>query len=510
MLLRLSPERYEALIRYTKEANLNMLRSEGFSIRETDEFYELCDRYGVMVTQQIFGRSIPDEALAVSCIEDMMLRLRPHPSLVHFLGHDETFPTETLDKAYQDLIEKYDVNRTYQPHSGAFNAKDRVKTGGTRTGSREVWTYATPPHYYTHEKTGTWGFAQSGGIGGIVAPYESIRRFIPKEDQWPLWSETMSFHTVIQGAKFFDTVVEQLDARYGPSSGIEEFCTKAMALNYECARGMYEAYGRDKYRANGITTWKYDAAWPAVMTWNYIDWHLLAGGAYYGAKKACEALHPQYAYDDNAVYVINAYYKDFENLKVTAKVLNSDLSVKLNRTETIGVAADGKTKAFVIDGLDDLSTTYFLQLTLDDADGKRISDNFYWLSTSKDIPGEVNGSWSNYKIRPKSIADYTRLNQLPTLDLNATCAIRPQGEESLAEVTVANRTDQLAFSIHLAIKKGQDGEEVAPTYWKDNYFCLLPNESKTVTAVFKTADLTGATPVVAIDGWNIKPRVCTP
>ncbi len=38
MLLRLTPRRYEALIRYAREANLNMLRSEGFSIRETDEF----------------------------------------------------------------------------------------------------------------------------------------------------------------------------------------------------------------------------------------------------------------------------------------------------------------------------------------------------------------------------------------------------------------------------------------------------------------------------------------
>ncbi|GAH25408.1 unnamed protein product, partial [marine sediment metagenome] len=49
MLLRLIPERYDALVRYAKEANLNMLRSEGFSIRETEEFYDFCDQYGVMV-----------------------------------------------------------------------------------------------------------------------------------------------------------------------------------------------------------------------------------------------------------------------------------------------------------------------------------------------------------------------------------------------------------------------------------------------------------------------------
>ena len=103
MLLRFSHRRYDALVRYAKEANLNMLRSEGFSIRETDEFYDLCDEHGVMVTQQLFGRSIPDEPLAIACVEDTILRIRNHPSLVHFLGHDETYPTPSLDKAYRDI-----------------------------------------------------------------------------------------------------------------------------------------------------------------------------------------------------------------------------------------------------------------------------------------------------------------------------------------------------------------------------------------------------------------------
>jgi beta-galactosidase/beta-glucuronidase len=76
MLLRLTKTRYEALVRYAREAGLNMLRSEGFSVRETDMFYDLCDEYGVMVTQQIFGRTILDEDLAIQCAEDTMLRIR--------------------------------------------------------------------------------------------------------------------------------------------------------------------------------------------------------------------------------------------------------------------------------------------------------------------------------------------------------------------------------------------------------------------------------------------------
>src|SRR5690606_5408880 len=160
MLLRLHPRRYDALIRYARDAGLNMLRSEGFSIRETDDFYALCAHSGVMVTQQRFARSIPDEDLSVDCIRDMLLRIRNHPSLVHFLGHDETFPTESLDQAYRDLIAELTPERSYQPHSGAFDVEERFQTGGTRTGTRALWTYAGPAHYYTHRADGAWGFAQ--------------------------------------------------------------------------------------------------------------------------------------------------------------------------------------------------------------------------------------------------------------------------------------------------------------------------------------------------------------
>ena len=337
MLLRFDHRRYDALVRYAREANLNMLRSEGFSIRETDEFYDLCDEYGVMVTQQIFGRSIPEEDLAISCIEDTLLRIRNHPSLVHFLGHDETFPTETLDAAYRELIDKHRIHRTYQPHSGAFDIDDRFETGGTRTGTRELWTYAGPNQYYIGKADGAWGFAQSGGIGGVIAPYSSVKRMMPKEDLWPLWSEAMSFHSVIQGGEYFTSAINAMNRRYGAPSGIESFCMRGQVMNYESARAMYEAYARNKYDAKGITTWKYDAAWPAAMTWQYVDWYLVASGAYYGAKKACEPLHVQYSYDDQSVCVVNSLYEPAEDLTANAVIYDLSMKERFSRSAQVSV-----------------------------------------------------------------------------------------------------------------------------------------------------------------------------
>ena len=504
MLLRFTEKRDRALVRYAREANLNMLRSEGFSIRETDQLYGICDELGVMVTQQLFGRSIPDEDLAIDCIRDSVLRIRNHPSLVHFLGHDETFPTDRLDEAYRGIIAKYSPGRTYQPHSGAFDVEDRFNTGGTRTGTRELWTYAAPARYYNDDyEEYAWGFAQSGGIGGIVAQIESVRRMIPEDQLWPIWTDAMSFHTVIQEGDFFREAVKALNTRYGEPKDIDDFCMTAQVMNYESARAMYESYARNKYDATGITTWKYDAAWPAVMTWHYVDYYLLATGGYYGAKKACEELHVQYSYDDQSVWVVNSLYEEFDGLKVTAKILNLDMKEVYAKDAVVSVGPDGKTQAFVLQWPNGLSKTYFLVLTLEDSAGKPVTDNLYWLSTVPDIPGEMKESWLDFQINAKSVADLTDLRSLPEVAVTATMKTGRQGDETVATVTVENPTDQLAFFVNLGVMKGTDGFEVAPCYWEDNDFSLLPGQTRTVKAVFATEDLEGSTPVLRVDGWNV-------
>jgi len=508
MFLNLTERRYDALIRYAREANLNMLRSEGFSIRETDEFYDLCDRYGVMVTQQIFGRSIPREELAIACARDMMLRIRNHPSLVHFLGHDETYPTQTLDKAYRDMIEEYEMDRTYQPHSGAFRVKNRRDTGGTRTGTLELWTHAGPAHYYTHKQDGAWGFAQSGGIGGILAEEESLRRMMPGEALWPLWSEAFSFHTNLQGGHYYDFLLKALEKRYGEPETFEEFVRKTHAMNYESARGMYEAYARNKYSATGITTWKYDVAWPAALTWQYIDYYLLPTAAYYGAKKACEPLHVQYSYDDHSVYVVNSFYRAFEGLQAGARIYNMDMSVKYEKRAEVDVGEDGKTEAFVIEWPEGLSTAHFLYLTLHDQKGDMITDNLYWLSTRPDRPGKK--FMGMVKITPYSYPDFTGLEELPQVGLSTGCEVKRAGDELEARVHLENDSGHIAFLTQIAVTKGPGGMEVAPSFWDENYISLLPGHEKDVSARFYPRDQGGSKPVIRVRGWNVEETVCTP
>ena len=54
LLLRLSPERYEAEVKMHAQMNMNMIRVWGGSITERPEFYDACDKYGILVWQDLW------------------------------------------------------------------------------------------------------------------------------------------------------------------------------------------------------------------------------------------------------------------------------------------------------------------------------------------------------------------------------------------------------------------------------------------------------------------------
>ena len=149
------------------------------------------------------------------------------------------------------------------------------------------------------------------------------------------------------------------------------------------------------------------------------------------------------------------------------------------------------------------SRTYFVGLVLEDPSGKRVSSKFYWLSTKPEVSDWDASTWYYTPIR--SYADFTALQGLPQVKLKLSSVVEPKGDDSLSDVTVEKPTRQLAFFVHLRIRKGRDGEEVLPVLWQDNYFPLLPGEKAEVTAVCRQSDLQGAKPVAEVDGWNVPP-----
>src|ERR1019366_6868572 len=170
----------------------------------------------------------------------------------------------------------------------------------------------------------------------------------------------------------------------------------------------------------------------------------------------------------------------------------------------IDVPPDGVVRAFTIPNLPNLSTTYFLSLTLEDKHGAVLSRNFYWLSTVDDVLDWTKRQWY---ITPTQVhGDFTQLATLPPVTLDTKTAFDHDGPDNRALVTLKNPGPAAAFFMRLRFLKPPDGEQIRPSMWSDNYVALLPGETRTLTARWRSEDAPGAKPTVAMDGWNIVPK----
>jgi exo-1,4-beta-D-glucosaminidase len=184
-------------------------------------------------------------------------------------------------------------------------------------------------------------------------------------------------------------------------------------------------------------------------------------------------------------------------------VYDIDLVLKFSKVLQLDLPADSNSTAFVIPQIQDLSATYFLRLLLEDGNGRLVSSNFYWLSTKDDVLDWQKSTW--YYTPTSSYADMSQLQKLPPVKLALSSrASRKDGEE-IAHVRVSNPNRTMAFFVHLQIKQGTSDRNVLPVIWQDNYFSLLPGESRELTATYHLGDLGKAGAVVAVDGWNISP-----
>lgn len=96
-IARVSNRDYERGIRDLVESNSNMVRAWGGGIYEADEFYDLCDKYGIMVWQDFMlaCAAYPEDAETKAEVEaearEHITRLSEHASLIVWNGSNENY-----------------------------------------------------------------------------------------------------------------------------------------------------------------------------------------------------------------------------------------------------------------------------------------------------------------------------------------------------------------------------------------------------------------------------------
>ena len=438
-----------------------------------------------------------------------------HPSLFTFLYGSDRAPAPEVEKTYLRVLKESDW-----PNPAVASAGDYTTTVGP-TGVKMLAPYEwVAPVYWAIDtkRGGAWGFATEISPGPAIPPIESLRRMLPEDHLWPIDS-VWEYHA---GGMSFTLKIftEALEKRYGASHSVEEYAQKAQVQAFEGHRAMMEAYGRNKYGSTGVIQWMLNNAWPS-MIWHLYDWYLRPGGSYFGVKRACELLHVQYSYDDHSIVVVNSYYRAFPKLKVSAQVYNLDMTEKFSKEVTVDVGADSSTRVFKLPEIEGLSGTYFVDLRIEN-DGRQESRNFYWLSKQTETVDFENEPGSGVWTPTKVFADYTALNSLPPVDLEVGARKQSAGTQETMTITLRNPSRTLAFAVRLKVKKtGRNvsgaywyeshvDDEVLPVLYEDNYFALLPGETRQVNATYDPKDLKGNAPAVEVTGWNVKPKDARP
>ncbi len=320
-LLRCREEEYDLKIRLHKEMNMNMIRNWIGSTTD-DEFYQACDKYGIMVFDDFWLNShpnLPDDVFAFNknAVEKIK-RLRNHPCIAVWCGDNEGVPLAPLNEWLREDVKTYDGgDRWYQPISREYG----FSGSGPWVNAHPIWYFTPYPCGFGEHKLDGWGFRTEIGAA-VFTNYESLRKFIPDAEKWPLSEDMLNKHFFGPSSfnsrpdRYFSTV----EYNYGKASGTEDFCRKAQLLNIEANKAMYEGWQHNMWNdASGILTWMSQSAYPSLV-WQTYDYYYDLNGAYWGVKKACEPLHVQWSYADNSVKVVNATLGSYSDLRVDAKV----------------------------------------------------------------------------------------------------------------------------------------------------------------------------------------------
>lgn len=504
-LLRFSPERYDAEIRYHRDMNLNLIRVWGGALTERPEFYEACDRYGMLVFQDFWNsgdcngrwedpmkktdqwtrRQYPDDhGLFIASAADQVKMLRNHPSLAFWCGGNEITPPEDIFTVMKDsLMPLLDGTRYFFDYSNS-DSMSLNTLGGNGDGP-----------YGIQPLSAFWGkrtFPFNSEVGSVgTGDYESLARFLPaanlvppsypgKAD--PVWD----YHKYIG----YDSSVYA----YGPVKDLRDFGEKAQLVNYDQYRALMEGFSAHMWNwYTGTIIWKTQNPWTALRGQMY-DYYLDVNACLYGLHHGSEPLHIMYDPVTGMTMIANNTFRTHRDLMMQVRVV--DMAGK-SRMLTQQFFEVGPTiaKNYIPIGrqLDGLRKKegIFLSLRLVDTKQQIVSDNFYWL--------------------PDSAGMYSGLQGMGKAAL-AVEAHAGAGETGAAGagsrivVTLRNPAGgPVAFFNRVSLVDPATKKRLLPVFYSDNYISVLPGESKTVMLDY-TAHAGAAAPLVSVRGWNVEEK----
>ena len=320
---RMTAENYDGMILAAKQANMNMLRVWGGGWYEKEEFYDACDKYGILLWHDLMFScsTYPTEDWFLESVKreltDQMHRLKSRTCIALWCGNNECLGAlgwyeETLanmdrylkdyEKLYtnwiDDIIKEENPERMYWPSSpcaGPGDYSDNWHNDGN--GDMHYWTvwHERKPFEVYHDVKPR--FCSEFGYQSFPS-YSIVRSFAP-EDQLNLTSPVMDHH---QRNDEGNSIIIEMFTRYFrmPSSFEKQLylsqVQQAMAIETAVT------YWRSLMPyCMGTLYWQLNDVWP-VSSWSSLEYGRKWKALHYSARRFYSAVVPLVYSKDGKVY----------------------------------------------------------------------------------------------------------------------------------------------------------------------------------------------------------------
>ncbi len=467
-MLRYRAREYDAAVRYHREMNFNTVRNWVGQIGE-EAFYDACDRHGIVVWQDFWlanpwdGPIPEDNALFLNNARDLVNRIRRHASIGLYCGRNEWFPPGPLEVGLRGLLAELHPDICYIPSSA-----DGTVSGHGPYNTLSVVQYFRRSDSKLHSEIGA----------PCIPPLESVRAMMPKSALWPQGLEYGLHDFTLQGAQGATSLLALIDNVYGGATSAADWIALAQFLNYETYRAMFEAQSRDRM---GVLLWMSHPCWPSFV-WQTYDYFLEPTAAYFGCKKACEAVHIQWNPLTDMVEVVNYNAGRLQELQATAQLLNPDGTSIWEKAAILDSNEDSSEPIFAMQYRAVLAQIHFCRLTLRQGD-RVLSTNTY--------------------LRAREEGNLRAIRNLGQATVTLATQRKRRGNSWQLIADVQNTAKVVAVMTHVKAIGSEDGDRILPAIYNDNYFTLMPQERRTITVELQQADTRRQAPEIVLEGFNV-------
>jgi beta-mannosidase len=523
----LTAEKYDWAVKMAKNAGIQMFRIWGSALLESTEFYDACNKYGIMVWQDfnIANFDTPDWPQEVweAQVCQNIFRLRNQPSLAVWCGGNEFNPYSYGNAVSIGILERniaiFDPTRCF------------VRTSPD-AGSLHSYPDFDPTWYKGFDLI---PYVAETGVHCITDP-KTIREVVIASELENL-SGMYNKEFAIKHPEFVEHFAEYNPARVprmlSRASHIDDMTKptlESIAEATQVGAGEFYQVMSEEFQGNypvtaGLMPWVYKRPWPVVAAINLVDGYGQPSATYYFLKRTYEPTRV-------SVDIKRLLWAPGEEFPVDIKVLNGVNQPAIKGKTEVKILDDHfeeiwkESKVMYVEAETSVSTMeigtfkipenykekiFFVIATFYDENGNKISRAEYWPRTIQQMedtqfykkfssepvewPTLTKGPW----LRPVTAKHKT------TLDVTNVYLKSFKENRGIITFTVKNTGKNLSFMTRLEI------EGVKRIFFaSDNYFLLEPGEVKTIDLEFVIREDKPANQFkLMVGGWNTKSSAIT-